>query len=171
MATIRLPGQALEPSLDLLHQWPHSLLHLLHSRNIEPQLLQLPECNWLIWLIFLGFWFFHLCCCILFSCKEQVHDHKGSNKGPISCHKGFGPGSLITILTSLFSIMMRVRPVLLKCCLSWLHSDSPISVAFFLKIGNWRCLVGRLKTSPGKAGWQIFSSAQKLKRWRRRFRD
>ena len=35
--------QAPAPSLGLLHQWLHSLLRLLHSHNIERQLLRSPE--------------------------------------------------------------------------------------------------------------------------------
>ena len=40
---MQLPDQVRAPSLGLLHQWLHSLLHLLHSHSIELQLLQSPE--------------------------------------------------------------------------------------------------------------------------------
>ena len=81
----------------------------------------------------------HLCCCILFSCEEQVHHHRGSNKAPISYHKGFGLGFLISILTRVFPTMICVRSVLLNYFLL-LPSDFTLihpQEAFFLKIANW----------------------------------
>ena len=54
------PGQQVPaPSLGSLHRWLRSLLRLLHSHNIEPQLLQSPEIlvHWHFWRLGTKGWF------------------------------------------------------------------------------------------------------------------